>query len=98
MTRVDQLMLAADILGDVDAPEETLLKAAYRFLASGGAVTLTEYAALGPQSKAALYAASRRIERERGEAMGLNLTAQAEELGREAADHVASMIAEGVRK
>lgn len=60
---IDPLLVAFASSPDVDA--DTRLRAALEFVRAGGAVTLTEYAALSPESRDALRQAKEEHDAER---------------------------------
>lgn len=58
--KVDQLLVASGLVSDVEIGEEAhalLMEFATSFVLAGGSVTLSEYSALSPASRAVLHVA-----------------------------------------
>lgn len=94
--RVDALLLASGLLKDVEIDDATLADAAYRFLASGGAVTLSEWAGLSEEGQAAFRAAGERLRRETAERAVVAFQSSLDELSRRAAMDAAELLADKV--
>lgn len=94
--RIDALLVSSGLLADAEVDARALESVAYRFLSSGGCVSLTEWAALSDESRAALAAAGDRMRREQAQRAVTEWAASMEEMTRRAATDAAEMLVDKV--